>query len=121
MKDLATLFKQFLIKITFLVSRFRSREEKILSPNFKVGNFLSKSIRFMKFVVIPKLKSLLPFKYNEEQKILYSLSEKRIPSIRQLKQFKYFLDYKEKRIKKTEIISFKVFNKRNYLLRLPLI
>ena len=85
--NLAVLLKKFLIKT-----------KKAFSPNNKVGNILNRSIRFMKFIVIPKFKSLLPFKYNDEQKLLFSLSKKRIPSIRQLKQIKYFLDYKEKRI-----------------------
>ena len=87
MTDLADLLKKFLIKT-----------KKAISPNTKVGNFLNKSGRFIKFIIIPKFKSLLPFKYNEEQKLLFSLSKKKIPSRRQLKQLKYFLDYKERRL-----------------------
>ncbi len=85
--NLAALLKKFLIKT-----------KKIFSPNNRAGNLLNRSLRFMKFVVIPKFKSLLPFKYNDEQKLLFSLSKRKIPSIRQIKQIKYFLDYKEKRI-----------------------
>jgi peptide/nickel transport system substrate-binding protein len=87
MIDLADLLNKFLIKT-----------KKAFSPNTKVGNFLGKSARFMKFIVIPKFRSLLPFKYNEEQKLLFSLSKNKVPSIRQIKQLKYFLDYKEKRV-----------------------
>ena len=85
--DLADLLKKFLI-----------RTKKTFSPNNKVGSLLNKSGRFMKFVIIPKFKSLLPFKYNDEQKLLFSLSKNKIPNIRQIKQLKHFLDYKEKRI-----------------------
>lgn len=87
MIDLADLLKKFLVKT-----------KKAFSPKSKVGNFFSKSIRFTKFIIIPKLKGLLPFKYNEEQKLLFSLSKNKVPNLRQIRQLKYFLDYKEKKL-----------------------
>jgi peptide/nickel transport system substrate-binding protein len=85
--NLVTSFQKFLVKT-----------KKLFSPNSKVGNFLSKSIKFTKLIIIPKFKVLFPFKYNEDQKLLFSLSKNKVPNIRQIKQLKYFLDYKEKRI-----------------------
>jgi peptide/nickel transport system substrate-binding protein len=87
MTDLADLLKKFLIKT-----------KKAFSPNTRADSLLNKSIRFVNFIVIPKIKSLFPSKYDEEEKLLFSLSKKKIPSRQQLKQLKYFLNYKEKRI-----------------------
>jgi peptide/nickel transport system substrate-binding protein len=85
--DLADLLKKSLIKA-----------KEIFSPNTKLGNILNRSIRSIRFIIIPKFKSLLPFKYNDEEKLLFSLSNKKVPSIKQLKQLKYFINYKEKNI-----------------------
>lgn len=47
---------------------------------------------------MPKIKSIIPFHYNSDQKLIFGLSKRRLPSIRQLKQLRHFLTYKEKRV-----------------------
>jgi len=50
------------------------------------------------FVLKRKVKSARSLNHNEDQKLVFGLSKKRFPSLKQLKQLKYFLSDQEKKI-----------------------
>ena len=86
--NLVDSFQKFLLKF-----------KKVTSPVFsRLGVLLLKFKKVTVFVVLLKLKLLFSSPSREEQKLLFSLSPKKIPSVKQLKQVKYFLSDREKKI-----------------------
>ncbi len=100
MLDLVDLSKKLLTKIVNWSSKFRVQNQKegtFFTKN-KLSIFRGDTIKNIKLFIDSKLRFFLSTKRPEEEKLILSLSKRKIPNIQQLRQLRHFLSHREKKV-----------------------